>query len=648
MNKRSTLGGGTLLALALLFIGLTVLFNYALRGWRLDLTQNRLYTTTPGTDRVLANIKEPINLYFFFSQKTASGIPELNTYGVRVREFLQELVSRSNGKLHLYVIDPQPFSEEEDRAAELGVRGVPLGAASGAQFYFGLAGTNSTDGRQAIEFFDPKKEQFLEYDVVKLVYELANPKKPVVAWMSSLPMTGGFDPRSGQMREPWLIYSDAQQLFDLRPLEPNATTIDPTTNVLVLVHPKELSPATQFAIDQYALHGGHILAFVDPLAEADMAGAEAGNPMAAMGADKSSHLTPLLSAWGVKFNTDEVVADRSHALSVTLRQGEQPVEHLGILGLDHGSFATDDVITAGLSSVNVATAGHLEPLAGAQACQPLKGGRACFQPLLQSSTDAETLPVARFRMLFDPATLLDGFKPTGRRYVIGARVTGNVHSAFPAGPPQGVTLAPGQTALKQSAKPINLVVFADTDMLQDFMWVREQNFFGQRMTQAWASNGDLVENALDNLAGSADLISVRGRATFQRPFDRVERLRRAADERLHAKEQELEAQLRDTETKLTALQSKKDNASTLILTPEQEREIEHFQTEKVRIRKELRAVRAGLNENIERLGTTLKILNIVVVPLVFAILALLVWLWGRQRRRAAPANAHAVAAEAHP
>jgi ABC-type uncharacterized transport system involved in gliding motility auxiliary subunit len=648
MNKRTTLGGGTLLALALLFIGLTILFNYALRGWRLDLTQNRLYTTAPGTDRVLASIKEPINLYFFFSEKTASGIPELNTYGVRVREFLQELVSRSNGKIHLHVIDPQPFSEEEDRAAELGVRGVPLGAASGAQFYFGLAGTNSTDGRAAIEFFDPKKEQFLEYDVVKLVYELANPKKPVVAWLSSLPMTGGFDPHGGQMREPWLVYSDAQQLFDLRPLEPNATSIDPAANVLVLVHPKELSPATQFAIDQYALRGGHILVFVDPLAEGDMSGAEAGNPMAAMAADKSSHLTALLTAWGIKFNTDEVVADRGHALSVTLRQGEQPVEHLGILGLDQSSFAADDVITAGLSSVNVATAGHVDPLSGAEACQPVKGSRACFEPLLQSSSDAETLPVARFRMLFDPTTLLDGFKPTGRRYVIGARVTGNVHSAFPAGPPQGVTLAPGQTALKQSAKPINLVVFADTDMLQDFMWVREQNFFGQRMTQAWASNGDLVENALDNLAGSADLISVRGRATFQRPFDRVERLRRAADERLHAKEQELEAQLRDTETKLTALQSKKDSKSTLILTPDQEQEIEHFQTEKVRIRKELRAVRAGLNENIERLGTTLKILNIVVVPLAFAVVALLVWLWRRQRRRAAPTGAPEVAVEARP
>src|SRR6201987_4638349 len=228
MNKRSTLGGGTLLALALLFIGLTVLFNHALRGWRLDLTQNRLYTTASGTDRILASIKEPINLYFYFSEKTANQLPQLKTYGVRVREFLEELVARSGGHLRLHVIDPQPFSEEEDRASELGVRSTPVGA-SGAQLYFGLAGTNSTDGHAAIEFFDPAKEQFLEYDVVKLVYELANPKKPVVAWLSGLPMTGGFDPHNGQMGEPWLVYSDAQQLFDLRPLEPNAPRIDPET-----------------------------------------------------------------------------------------------------------------------------------------------------------------------------------------------------------------------------------------------------------------------------------------------------------------------------------------------------------------------------------------------------------------------------------
>lgn len=622
MTNRSTLGGGALLALALLFIGLTILFNHALLGWRLDLTQNHLYTTAPGTDRILKGIKEPINLYFFYSEKTASQLWEIKTYAVRVRELLQELANRSGGKLKLHIIDPQPFSEDEDRASELGVRGTPIGQ-SGAQLYFGLAGTNSTDGHDAIEFFDPHKEAFLEYDVMKLIYGLANPRKPVVAWLSSLPMTAGFDPQSGQMREPWAVYGQAQQLFDVRPLEPGATRIDPDVNVLVLVHPKNLTPATQFAIDQFALRGGHIVAFVDPLAEADRSGADPHNPMAAMSADRSSQLGNLLTAWGVQFDPHQVVADRALALSVSMRRGEQPVPHLGILGLTASDFDARDVILAGLSNVNVATAGHLEPV---------KGARTRFEPLVRSSNDAELLPTQRFAMLFDPSTLRDGFKATGQRYTLAARVTGEAKSAFPAGPPQGVTLPAGQAALKESAKPLNLVVFADTDMLSDYLWVREQDFFGQRLQQAWANNGDLVLNTLDNLAGSADLISVRGRASFSRPFDRVEALRRSADDRFRAKEQELEQQLRDTEQKLTQLQSKRNDKSAVILTPEQESELDHFQQEKRRIRKELRAVRAGLDENISHLGTVIKVLDIVIFPALFVLIALLIGLWRRQQR----------------
>ena len=631
MTKRSTLGGATLLALALLFIGLTVLFNFALRGWRLDLTQNHLYTAAPGTERILKNIHEPINLYFFFSEKTAGQLPQLKTYGVRVRELLEELAARSSGKLHLHVVDPQPFSEDEDRASELGVRGVPVGA-TGTQLYFGLAGTNSTDGHAAIEFFDPNKEQFLEYDVMKVVYQLANPKKPVVAWLSTLPMGPGFDPQSGQMREPWVIYGQAEQLFDIRPLEPTATKIDPDVNVLVLVHPKNLSPATQFAIDQYALEGGHILAFVDPLSEADTSGNDPRNPMASMGADKSSHLGELLTAWGVTFDATKVVADRGHALSVSMHQGEPPVEHLGVLGLDKTSFTPNDVITAGLSNVNVAVAGHLEPV---------KGAAVKFEPLLTSSTDATLLPVERFRMLFDPASLREGFKPSGVRYTIAARVTGNVHTAFPNGAPAGVTLPAGAAPLKASAKPLNLVVIADTDLLADYLWVHAQEFFGQRLVQAWASNGDLVLNALDNLAGSDDLISVRGRATFTRPFERVEKLRRAADERFRDKEQELEQQLKSTEQKLTALQSKGGGGreqGSLIVTPQEQEEIEHFEQEKIRIRKELRAVRAGLDADISRLGTEIKIVDIIVIPAAFALLALGFALWRRRVRARRPAE----------
>ena len=628
MTNRSTLGGGALLALALLLIGLTILFDHALRGWRVDLTANHLYTTAPGTDRILKGLKEPINLYFFYSEKPATQIPDIANYGVRVREFLEEIVARSGGKVQLHIVDPQPFSEDEDRASELGVRGRQMDAA-GTQLYFGLAGTNSTDGKQAIEFFDPKKEEFLEYDVVKLIYQLGTPKKPVIGWLASLPMANGFDPQTGQQREPWAIYSQAQQLFDVRPVEAASGKIDPEITLLVIVHPKNLPPAMQFAIDQYALKGGHVALFVDPLAEADQSGADPQNPMAAMQADKSSQPGPLLAAWGVQFNPKQVVADRGHALQVSTRQSETPVLHLGILGLDTTDFTPGDVVTAGLSSVNIATAGSLEQV---------KGSSVKFEPLLISSTDAALLPVERFSMLFDPNTLRDGFKPTGQKYVMGARVIGNVKTAFPNGPPAGVTVPAGQTALKESAKPLNLVVYADTDLLTDYLWVHPQTVFGQRVDQVFANNGDLVLNTLDNLAGSADLISVRGRATFARPFDRVEKLRHIADDRFRAKEQELEQQLRETEEKLTTLQSKRNDKSALVLTPDQEKELDNFQDEKLRIRKELRAVRAGLDQDIKSLGTEIKILDILVLPLFFALIALAIFLVRRQKRNAAGAQ----------
>jgi len=620
--KRSTLGAGALVLLGVLYVALTVLSSNLLRGARVDLTQNRLYTLAPGTENLVRGLKEPVNLYLFYSADAATAYPALRAYGTRVREFLQELASRSDGKLRLTVIDPQPFSEEEDRASELGVRAVPLGGET-PSFYFGLAGTNSTDGRAAIDFFDPAKEAFLEYDVAKLVHQLSTPRKPVVAWLSTLPMTGGFDPMSGQSSEPWLVLGQAEQLFDVRPLEPTVKAIDADVDVLVLVHPRNLSPATQYAIDQYALRGGHVLMFVDPVAEADASGAEPGNPLAAAGADRASDPGPLLVAWGVDFDRRLAIGDLARGLVVSLRPGEAPTRHIGILGLDAASMAKGDVVTASLSSLNFASTGFVAAR---------KGATTRFEPLVTTSDQAAPLPAERFQMLTDPASLRDGFKATGQRYALAARVTGNVRSAFPGGPPAGAEA--GATRLTASAKPLNLVVVADTDLLSDFLWVRQQELFGQRVAQAWANNGDLVWNALDNLAGSNDLVSIRGRATFTRPFDRVEALRRSAEGRFRAKEQELEQQLQDTEQKLAALESGRGGSSDVVLTPEQERELERFQGEKLRIRKDLRDVRLQLDREIRALGNEIKFTNIVLVPLVFAGIALLLAAWRRRRQAA--------------
>ena len=622
MTKRSTLGWGAVAALAVLLIGLTIICNFSLAGWQLDLTQNGLYTLSPGTRRIIAGIPEPIDLYFFYSHKAAENLPQIRAYGNHVENFLGEIAQLSHGKVRLHVIDPQPFSVDEDRAADLGVRGAPLNSA-GSKFYFGLAGTNSTNGQQTIPFFDPRKQRFLEYDIAKLIYRLAHPNKPVVAWYSSLPMSGGYDAQSGQMSQPWLIYRQIEQLYDVRPLDPSAASIPSGTRVLVLADPRGLSSAARFAIDQYALRGGHIVAFVDPLAET-------GQTPGAPPPSASSDLAPLLAAWGVHFDPAEIVADRNLGLTVT-GPGGVPAEDPAFIALGRAEMSQRDVITAGLSNVNVATAGYLSPI---------RGAGTTFEPLLWTSTDAETLPAARMTSLFDPSSLLQGYVPSGHRFTLAARVSGTVRTAFPDGPPKGVTIPAGKSPLKTSRKPLHLVVFADADMLADYLWVHDLSLFGQPLTEAWASNGELVLNALDNLAGSNDLISVRAKAGFTRPFTRVEALRRAAQARYRAQQQQLQRELKQTEQQLTLLQSRRNDKSTLILTPAQQREIQHFQSERLTIRKRLRAVQAGLVRNINALGTELKFINIIAAPGAFALAALLGVAIRRRRRPAERPGEH--------
>jgi ABC-type uncharacterized transport system involved in gliding motility auxiliary subunit len=629
--NRLTAGGGALIALAVLFVGLTVLSNQLLRGVRLDLTEHRQYTLTPGTRHILESLSEPLNLYLFYSERAASQTPVVRIYGQRVREFLQELAARSHGKIQLHVIDPQPFSEQEDRANEFGIRAVPTDN-SGTSLYFGLAGTNSTDGRAVIDFLDPSKEPFLEYDVAKLVVELAQPKKPVIGWLSSIPMTGGFDPVSNQPQSPWLVYTQAQQLFTVRTLSPTMTQVDPDIDVLVLVHPKDLPATATYAIDQYALRGGRLLVFVDPVGEEERGRGGSMLP----GAGRASSLEPLLSTWGVSYDPNEVLGDLQQGLTVRMRQDEPPERHVAIIGFRSRSLSQSDVVTTGLTNITMQTAGVL---------RPKKDAGTHFEPLIQSSARAALIPALRFAQPTDPAALREGLKPSGEIYTVAARVTGMVKSAFPNGPPAGVPPAAGPAPLTASSKPLNLIVVADADMLSDLLWVRYENFLGQRTASAWANNGDFVWNALDNLAGSSDLISVRGRASFLRPFERVDTLRAAAEDRFAAEQKELEAQLSQTEQKLDALQANRGEsapgarapASQTILTADQERELQRFQKERLRIRKELRDVKLGLDRDIRALGNRLKLIDIVLAPAAFAVISVLIATMGRRRRRPAAA-----------
>jgi ABC-type uncharacterized transport system involved in gliding motility auxiliary subunit len=630
-GRKMWFGVGGLAALAVLFLAVVMLSNIALRGARLDLTQNRLYTLSKGTQQVLDELKEPVNLYFYFSREAAAKqAPLIMPYSTRVREFLEELAARSKGKIHLQVLDPQPFSEEEDRAAELGLQSLHGGG--GDALYFGLAGTNSTDGRSSIPNFQADREEFLEYDVAKLIQELGTPKKPVIGLLSSLPLQGSFDPRTGQPGEPWPIFSQLQQLFTINAVMPDVDHIDKDVDVLMVVHPKALSPKTLYAIDQFVMRGGRMLLFVDPSSGADTSGQDQSNPLAGAMANHSSDLKPLLAAWGVDYDPTKVIGDLGRGLEVRASAQTGPIRHIGILGLRHADMEPKDVITQSLESINLATVGFLSAKAGA---------KTTFEPLLMSSAQAEPMPAQRFNALTDPNTLRDGFKSTGVRYAIAARITGTVDSAYPEGlpadqkpggtPPAG----PPEAHLAHSTAPANIVIIADTDFLMDYMWVQVRELLGQRVAQAFANNGDFVANVLDNLSGSSALISVRGRASFSRPFEKVDALRHQADDRLRAKALELQNQLQQTEAKLTELQTKRNDQSSLTLSPEQEAELKTFTTEKARVRKELRETQRGLDVDINRLSTWIKVINIAIAPLLVTLAGIII-LSARRRRKSAP------------
>lgn len=611
-----------LVALAVGFIIAVAAVNVVFKGLRLDLTENRLYTLSAGTRKVLGDIPEPVNIYFFYSDRATTSSPYLRSYAARVREMLEEFASRSDGQLRISVVDPLPFSEDEDRAAQFGLQPANLPTAP-EPVYFGIAGTNSVGDQQVLPFLDPGKEQFLEYELAKFVYTLARPRKPVIGLLSGLPMMAGLDPMTQQLREPYTIAGQLQQLFTVKVISPDQARIDADVQVLLVVHPKELTDNALYAIDQFILGGGNAFLFVDPFAEIDP-----GDPMGQQGLEgsKASDLDRILGAWGVAVDSDNFVGDDRFALTVgglTAR----PVRHLGIIGVDQTAMDQDDVITGGLGTVNFAFPGHITR-------QP--DASVAVTPLIRSSESAALIPTSRLAFLSDPTTLREDFSPTGERYTLAARLTGTVKSAFPDGP-QGGGAAAG-THLAESKTPVNVVLVADADVVADRLWVQTQDFLGQRIAQPFANNGDLVINGVDNLLGSSDLISIRSRATFSRPFDKVLDLRRTAEDRLVQSEEALQQELGDTEARLRELQAgRQDPQGGLLLSPEQQREIQRFSERRLQIRRDLRQVQRALDQDIEDLGNRLKALNIAAVPLLISVVSLALYLGKRRRGRAAAA-----------
>lgn len=610
---------------------------------RLDVTANHLYTLSPGTLRTLARIDEPITLRFYYSHRLGDAIPAYGVYAARVREMLDQYVAAAHGKLRLKIYDPAPFSRLEDRAVAYGLQAVPLDS-QGEQVYFGLAGTNSTDDRQVIRFFSRGRERFLEYDLTRLIHSLAVPHKTVVGLVTALPLAGNvMAMMQGRPSAPMAILSELRQLYTVKPLDATLTAIPPDIDVLMLVQPPKLSEKTLYAIDQFVLKGGKALVFVDPHSE--LQAAPHGNAEAPATAAIGS-LAPLFQAWGIKVPPGLVAGDRRDAQLVrvpSLDRGLRPLRYVAWLRLGAANLNRHDMITADLHHVTMATAGIIEPL---------KGRTTTVEPLITTSPEAETIPVAKIEGMPDVAGLFADFKPADRRFILAAHITGPVKTAFPNGPPRppapkappgppapppAKPEAPAPKPLARSLHPVNIVVVADTDLLDDRFWARTEDFFGRRVIVPLADNGSFVDDAIEVLAGGEDLIGLRSRGTSLRPFVVVDRLRRAAQARYSAKEHALEQNLKATEARIATLTTGADPAS---LSPQQEKAIAQFRATLLETRRQLRAVQAALRGSIERLKASLEFFDIALVPILVALAAVIVGIVRLRRRgRRPPAEA---------
>ena len=676
MNKKTLFSPLGLVSITAGLVLSVAMISFMPSSLRIDLTEDRLYSLSDGTRNIVSNLDQQLEVMFFYSDSATEDIPQIRSFATRVQELLREIVMASDSNLRLNVIDPEPFSEDEDLATQFGIQPVPV-TQGGEEIYFGLVVTNGSGENmpfnmqvsETIPLIRPDQEEFLEYEVIKLVAKVNNPDLPVVGLITQLDIDGGFDPVRGQATAPWMVMEYIRQLYEVRRVDIAGIDannhIDDEVDILMVVHPQDLSEEILYQIDQYIMRGGAIMLFLDPNADSMVTQSPQGTLIPA---GMRSELPRLLEAWGIAFENDKVLADNELALRVVMGQSRRPSPHLGMLGVQRNYLAQNDIITNGLETINFSSAG---------AIAQLEETSTIFEPLIESSTDAMLMDAALLENVADPSVLFDEFVSSQQSYVVAARVSGLLDSAFPEGRPivseegeesesqseiTSNSLASEDTVVEQevvgseeaeeeiaeaveeevievrehisgSGTIANIVVFADTDFLSDRMWVQVAQFLGRRIPQPFANNGDLIINALDNLSGSADLMSIRSRGRYSRPFTRVLDLQREADDRLRTEEADLLSRLAETEASLADLNQVEDGEPIGQITPEIQSEIDRFNGEMLETRRRLRDVQYQLTEDIERLGANLKAIDTALIPILLTIILLVMHYLRVQRRK---------------
>lgn len=632
------------LALFIAFISVNVISNSWFRSWRLDLTENGLYTLSRGTKQTLRELTEPVEITLYYSRDAAMPVPQLQTYAARVREMLQSFQARSNGRVRFVEIDVETFSEEEDEAVEAGIE--PVRPYQGADpIYFGLIAANAIDDRVAIPFLDPQREAFLEYEITRLIYELEHPERTRVALITSLPIdpTGAANPMMGGGQS--LFATEMGRLLDVTKLAPDFSEI-PDVDVLAIIHPGALTPRQLYLIDQFVLRRGRAFIALDPasLLAQQGGGFDPLNPSAP--APTNSTLEPLLSRWGVTL-TPAVVLDRQNALPVTVQdpqtgQSSEAPQPL-FFSTPADQLNREDLMTAWLQrGINFG-------LAGALTTSQREG--VTFTPLARTSGRTMRMPAEAAMMRPSPYEIMQMWPPSGGRVeTMALRVSGPLETAFPNGappadvpapmegeaPPPAPAAAPAEAAapLARSERPAELVIVSDVDFLADDFYVDPRN------GGTGADNAAFALNAIDVLSGSEALVSLRSRAPSLRRMELVDDMERDAARRIRARQEELQAEMYETEARLADLQARGRGSGFFSgnlgaeLTSEESAEIERLIRRRNEVREEQRNTQRALRGDIDRLEAGVVFINVWLAPLLVAGVGLFLF-WRRQRRGSA-------------
>ncbi|HEY0792182.1 MAG TPA: Gldg family protein [Chthoniobacterales bacterium] len=622
-----------IIALLVILLGLNVAGSYF--KVRSDLTANRLYTLSPGTKKILDKLDTDVEIRFYYSRDNAAVPVPLRTYAQQVEDLLAEYRQAGHGKIKVLKLDPKPDSDAEDSANLDGIQGQTFNLAD--KVYLGIA-VSCLDAKTALPFLSPDRENLLEYDLSRAISSVANPKKAVIGVMSALPVTGRqSSPMMMMQRQaterPYVFLTELKESYEVRDVPLTAAKIDEDISVLLVDYPKGISPQALFAIDQYVLRGGKLVALLDPLSFVDAQTSGQQEQMMG-GAVTSASLDPLLGAWGLKFTANQIVNDPAFATQVQREAGV--LTDASILSVNADGINKTDPLGA-------ATSDLLLPFVGAFSGTPVEGVRE--EVLVKSSPQAGLVSAASAQMGAEAAR--KEYKPGKEPLPLALRLTGRFKTAYPGGRPaskpgdptdSAPTPAPSPTAsatgevLKEGKADGVVILVGDSDFAYDGIAGRSQQVLSQTVFVPSNGNLNFIQSAIEQLAGDANLIGIRSRASASRPFVMVNQMEAAAEQRYQSKIDELENNLADARQKLADLQDGKQTDQKAVLSPEQQGEIRKFQENEGKINRELKQVRKDLRSEIDSLQDGIKWFDIAAMPAVVTVAGLGLAVWKRRRR----------------